>query len=146
VHSNKIDKKLALVLKIDLNKAYDKVNWLYLMIVLLYIGMDLQTINWIMGYLSSTSFDVLMNGSPSSFFNASRGIIPTYLLSPFFLLVAEWASRLISYSKREGSIRGIIITYSMVITHLLFVDDIMIFDHDTLREMNHLNKYSRYLL
>jgi hypothetical protein len=49
VHSNRIDKKLALVLKIDLNKSYDKVNWLYLGLVLLYIGMDLQTINWIVG-------------------------------------------------------------------------------------------------
>lgn len=48
---------------IDLAKAHDKVNWLYIRSVLLQIGMNLQTINWIMGCLSLASFFVLINGS-----------------------------------------------------------------------------------
>lgn len=36
-------------MKLDLAKAFDKVNWMYLKIILLHIGMSIQVVNWIMG-------------------------------------------------------------------------------------------------
>ena len=44
LHSIKIDKMAAAVLKIDLAKAYNKVKWLYLRMVLMQLEMNLQTV------------------------------------------------------------------------------------------------------
>jgi hypothetical protein len=97
-----------MILKFDLAKAHDIINWLYIRLVLLQIGMNLHTVNWIMGCLSSASFLVLINGSPSSFFNASRRLQQGFSFSPFlFLLVAEGLSRMILEAKSEGFIQGI---------------------------------------
>jgi hypothetical protein len=51
--------------------------------------------------------------------------------------VVEGLSRLISEAKSEGFIQGIKITYYVVTTNL-FVDDIMLFGHGSLREINFL--------
>jgi hypothetical protein len=59
-------------MKIDLAKAYDKVNWLYIKLVLLQMGMNLQTVNYILGCVSLDSFALSINGSPSKKINSSR--------------------------------------------------------------------------
>ena len=60
-------------MKLDIIKAYDEVNWLYLRLMLIQLGMELLTIEWIIGCITLASFLVVINGSPSSFFNASKG-------------------------------------------------------------------------
>jgi hypothetical protein len=64
-------------MKLDLSKAYDKVNWTFVHLALIHNGINLSTVNWIMGCIESSSLIVLINGSPSSFFRRSRG--PTSL-------------------------------------------------------------------
>jgi hypothetical protein len=126
-------------MKIDLSKAYDKVNWLFLRLVLFQIGLSLQSVNWIMGCVESANFAVLINGSPSGFFKASRGLKQECPLSPFpFLLVAEGLNRLIAKAKQNGFFRGIQVTKSIEVTHLLFVDDILLFGRGNLREQSYL--------
>lgn len=68
VHSIKVKKLKSLVLKLDLIKAYDRVNWVFLTLVLLQVGLSLEVVNWIMGCLRSANFVVLINGDPSKFF------------------------------------------------------------------------------
>jgi hypothetical protein len=82
-HSIKTKNMLAIVMKLDLSKAYDRVNWLFLCLVLLHIGISLPIINWILGHVSSTSFATLINGSPDRFFRASRGLRHGCPMSPF---------------------------------------------------------------
>ena len=72
LHSVKIKGKKALVLKLDLIKAYDRVDWRFIRLVLLQIGIPLDTTNWIMGCVSSANYSILVNGNPTSFFSASR--------------------------------------------------------------------------
>ena len=74
LHTVKTKNRCALILKLDLSKDFDRVNWSYLRLILLQIGVPLVGVNWIMGCLSSTNFALLINGYPSSFFTASRGI------------------------------------------------------------------------
>ena len=128
MHTIKKKKRCALVLKIDLVKAFDQVNWTYLRIIMLQIGIPLLGVNWIMGCISSAKFSMLINGSPSGFFIPTRGVRQGFPLSPFsFLLVADALSRLILKARREGKIEGVKVSRSKEITHTLFVDDVLLF-------------------
>ena len=99
------------------------------------IGLDLETVNWIMGCIQSASFAVLINGSTSKKFRASRGIRQGCPLSPLlFLLVIEGLSRLIQKAKVDGRIKGIQISRDLFLTHLMFVDDIKIMGSGSINE------------
>ena len=85
--------------------------------------------------LTSTNFVVLVNGTPSKFFNAYRGIGQGCPLSPLlFILVIEGLSLLISNARENGLIRGIKISSALALTHLLFVDDVILLGTGTLHE------------
>lgn len=128
LHSVKLRKQKALMLKIDLVKAYDQVNWDFLRLMLLQIGLPRIVINWIMACVMSANYFVLINGNPTPFFKSYRGLRQGCQLSPLlFLLVIEGLSRLIVGAKNEGKVKGIHFSKSFSITHLLFVDDVMMF-------------------
>ena len=88
-----------------------------------------------MACLTSTNFDVLINGTPSKFFKASRGIKQGCPLSPLlFILIIEGLSLLIADAREHGLIKGIKISSSLALTHLLFVDDVILLGMGTLTE------------
>eukprot|EP00253_Pinus_taeda_P002680 PITA_02680 len=108
IHSVKQKKKKGIVLKIDLSKAYDRINWLYLRLLLTHLGFNYSFISWIMGCISNVSFVVLINGAASPFFKSQRGLRQGCPLSPFlFLLVAEGLSRLIHKARRAEKIKAL---------------------------------------
>jgi len=93
LHTIKTKGIRACLLKIDLIKAYDRVDWGYLRLLLLHIGIDYVTVEWIMACVCNVSFSVLVNGSPSEFFYGSRGLRQGCPLSPLlFLLIIEGLS------------------------------------------------------
>ena len=95
---------------------------------MLQIGIPLQGMNWILGCISSTNFSLLINGSPSGFFASSRGVREGCPLSPIlFILVIEGLGLLIKDAIAGGLIRGINISTSLTLTHLLFVNDVVLF-------------------
>jgi len=128
LHSIKSKKMQALILKLDLSKAYDRVNWDMLRFILCQIGVPFIVIRWIMACVTYTNYAVLVNGSPTRFFKAERGLRQGCPLSPLlFLLMIEGLNKMISDGKEEGSLHGINISLALAITHLQFVDDIVIF-------------------
>ena len=140
LHSIKLKNLKGISLKIDLAKAFDKVNWLYLKMILTHLGFPHTLINWIMGCISTVSFAILINGAASARFNINRGIRQGCPLSPLlFLIVMEGLSRLIAATKRNGDFSGLKITEHYSLTHLLFVDDILIFLNGSVRDIIALN-------
>ena len=80
-----------------------------------------------MSCITTVSFSILINGVASPFFHAERGLRQGCSLSPLlFLLVAEGLSRDLREAKRQSSLKGIQISQNLYITHLLFVDDVLI--------------------
>ena len=51
LHSMKAKKIKGAILKIDLYKAYNKVRWLYIRILLTHLGFGITFIRWIMSYI-----------------------------------------------------------------------------------------------
>lgn len=77
------------MLKLYLSKDLDKVNWLFLRLILTQVGIPPIFIDWIEACYSDVSYVVLINGYPTSFLNPSHGLHQECTLSPLlFLLVA----------------------------------------------------------
>jgi len=128
LYTMKTQKLKGAVIKIYLSKSYDRVSWLYIRMLLTHLGFCYEFTRWIMACITTVSFVVLINGSVSPFFLAGRGLRQGCLLSPLlFLLVAEGLSRFILLAKADGSFRGIPISPVLYITHLFFVDEILLF-------------------
>ena len=107
LHSIKTKNSNVMVLKLDLVKAFDRVNWTFLRLPLLQIGLPLIGVNWIMGCVTNACFVVLVNGTPFDFFPASRGIRQGCPLSPLlFILVIESLSRIILDAQLKERIKG----------------------------------------
>eukprot|EP00253_Pinus_taeda_P036043 PITA_36043 len=136
VHTLQTRKKVGMVMQLDLSKAFDKVNWNYLEAILTAFGFDQQWINWILALIKSSSFSILVNGSPSETFIPSRGIRQGDPLSPFlFVILMEGVSRLIHKAKEEGNLRGLHPLQSIpATTHQQFMDDTLLHGTPTVKE------------
>ena len=84
--------------------------------------------------VTTANFVILVNGVPFSSFKASRRLRQGCPLYPLLsLLVVEGLSLLIKEEKRMGNIKGIHITSTLDLTHIHFLDDVVLFGNGTLR-------------
>jgi hypothetical protein len=135
LHGIKQKKQRALILKLDLMKAHDLINWDFLTLILHKAGSSLATIRWIMSCVSSVSYVVIINGEPSTFFQRDKGLRQGCPLSPLlFIMVMESLSLLINGEKIDGSSTGITVSRIIKILHLLFVDDILTMSREIIDE------------
>jgi hypothetical protein len=123
-------------LKMDMEKAFDKMEWNLILVILQSLGFHANWIQWIEACISTTSFFILLNGSPYGHIAPERGLRQGDPLSPFlFILGSEVFSRLLLKEERSGNIKGMrIARNSPAINHLLFADDLLIFGKATLLE------------
>jgi hypothetical protein len=122
----------GLLCKLDLEKAYDHVNWEFLLYVLQRCGFGGKWRAWIAFCISTVRFSVLFNGTPSGFFSSDRGLRQGDPLSPLlFVIVMEALSRMMAVTESRGLVDGFSVgsrnNAGMVVSHLLFADDTLIF-------------------
>jgi hypothetical protein len=120
-------KELGILCKMDVEKAYDHVNWDFLLYMLKRCGFGAQWCSWIAFCNSSVRFSILVNGSLEGFFDSSRGLRQGDPLSPLlFVFVMEALSRMLSAMINERLLESFKVG-NVVVSHLLFADDILIF-------------------
>ena len=128
----------GVVCKLNIEKAYDHVNWDALFYLLERMGFGDRWRRWLRTCVSTVCFSVLVNGSPAGFFGSSRGLKQGNPLSPLlFLLIMKVLSRILKKTEEGGFIQcfhvGPINSTSIRVSHLLFVNDTILFS-DASRE------------
>jgi len=116
-------------IKHDMGKAYDPVEWVFLEFVMGRLGFSNQWITWIMAYVRSVSYSVLVNGCPVGEIIPTRGIRQGDPISPYlFLICAETLSSLLLQAEHNGVIFGVPTSNrGPKLNHLFFTDDSLIF-------------------
>lgn len=118
-----------MVVKLDISKAYDKVELSFLQEIMLKLGFDPRWIQLAMETITIATYSILINGKPRGFVTPSRGIKQGDLLSPYlFLLCAEGLSTLLRKAEANHMLKGIKTSQNGVcISHLLFANDSLLF-------------------
>ena len=115
--------------KLDLSKAYDRVDRIFLERMMQKMGFARHWMNWIMTCVTSLRYTVKFNGTLLESFARSRGLQQGDPLSPFlFLFVADGLSALLKYGEQKGDYTPLkVCRRAPGISHLLFADDTMLF-------------------
>lgn len=116
-------------LKLDVSKAYDRVEWSFLKERMVQMGFSNTWINWIWLCVTTVSYNVCFNGTNIGPITPKRGLRQGDLLSPYlFLLCVEGLSASITKAVNSGHIHGCKISVSApAVSHLLFADDSFLF-------------------
>lgn len=63
-----------MTIKLDVEKAYDMLNWDFIMYVILKYGFSIRWVNLIMKCITSTCFSIVINGCTHGYLYPKRGI------------------------------------------------------------------------
>jgi hypothetical protein len=118
-----------LALKIDISKAFDTLEWPFLLKVLNCFGFNDTFCNWIQVILKSAFLSISINGKSEGYFNCSRGVRQGDPLSPLLFCIAEDVlSRSIAKLVQDGKLDLIKGTrHIKVPSHTFYADDLMVF-------------------
>jgi hypothetical protein len=139
VHELRRKKLDGVLLKIDFEKAYDKIKWPFLQQTLRMKGFDSKWFNWIQEFVSRGSVGVKVNDDIGHYFQTYKGLRQGDPLSLIlFNLVADMLAILIARAKEDGQVDGLIPhLVDGGISILQYADDTTIFmEHDLGKGLN----------
>jgi hypothetical protein len=133
-----------MAVKLDMNKAYDRVEWFFLEKVMKRMGFAGRWINLIMMCVRSANYVVLINGSPMGRIFPTRGLRQGDPISPYLLLICiEAFSALLTQANQKGLLRGVPTSKKgPCLNHLFFADDSLLFCR---ADITHWNKMTKIL-
>jgi len=116
-------------LKLDMSKAYNRVEWTFLEAIMWKLGFDARWIRLVMVCVRSVSYSVVVNGKPMGNIKPARGIRQGDPISPYlFLLCAESLSLLIQHAVNSRVLTGVPTSLrGLRLNHLFFADNSMSF-------------------
>lgn len=121
-------KKGLMLMKMDKKKAYDRMEWTFLIRILRTWGFDEHFIKLVYSCLNTTKFSLLLNGNISNRIKPEKGLRQGDPLSPIlFILGSEVLARLLMKEELDGNLHGIkVARNSPTISNLMYADDLLV--------------------
>ncbi|WVZ67109.1 hypothetical protein U9M48_016236 [Paspalum notatum var. saurae] len=136
MHRKKLD---GVILKLDFEKAYDKVKWSFLQQTLRMKGFSSKWCNWIHQMVTNGCVEVKVNDNVREFFHTKKGLRQGDPMSPIlFNLIADMLAILIARAKVNGQFGGLVPhLVDEGLSILQYADDTIIFmGHDVEKAKN----------
>ncbi|XP_073051702.1 uncharacterized protein [Primulina eburnea] len=136
-----------MVIKIDLEKAFDRLSWDFIQETLTDVGLNREWIRNIINCITTTRLSILWNGEQMNWIKPDRGIRQGDSISPYiFVLCIERLSHIICQAVHNGSWKAIRLSRNgPLLSHLLFADDMLLFAEASIDQlhiiMECLNKF-----
>ncbi|KAL3614590.1 hypothetical protein CASFOL_041676 [Castilleja foliolosa] len=130
--AHSIDKKCFggnVIMKIDMSKAYDRLEWRFLLTTMRKMGFCEIFTDIIYRNISGINYTFSANGQCHGMFQSSRGVRQGDPLSPLLFVIAQQA---LTHNLNKLMDQGALVPFNMgqkidPISHLLYADDMIIF-------------------
>lgn len=135
------------ILKIDLAKAFDRIEWSCIILAFARKGLPGHFIKLVLACISSPTFSVIINGQSYAKFTSSRGIRQGCPLSPYlFVLAVNELSLKLQDALQANHLTGIVLGSNCPPVHsLMFADDLILCGKGNVHEVqtisNILNRF-----
>jgi hypothetical protein len=115
----------AVILKLDFEKAYDRVSWAFLQTVLSRKGFESGNVHRLMQLVTGAQTAIQINGEIGPFFRNKRGVRQGDPISPLlFNFMADALSAMLDAASSAGHIKGVVSHLIQGgVTHLQYADD-----------------------
>lgn len=117
----------SVCLKLDITKAFDKLQWDFIFRALQFFNFSSKWINLIKELVCTWKYSILINRSQYGFFSSTCGLQEGDPISPYMFISAE---EILSLNVDILILEGVIVPISLVHKtpcHLLYADDILFF-------------------
>lgn len=105
-------KKEGIVLKLDFEKAYNKISWYFLFDCLESRGFNAQWCIWMQTIIKNGTLAVKLNNNIGAYFQSGKGVRQGDPLSPLlFNLAADSLAKMIKMSQNNNLIVGLVPQY-----------------------------------
>jgi len=126
LHHRKI---ASLFLKLDISKAFDSMDWSFLLEILSHLGFGPAWRTIISNLLHTASTQIMLNGEPGHSISHQRGLRQGDPLSPMlFILVVDVLNNLFLKAEAEGLVSPLLSTGQRL---SLYADDVALFIRPT---------------
>ena len=129
IHKGSSGSNGFMVLKLEISKAYDRVELKFLEAMMHRMGFYNRRIRMVMLCITMVTYSFKLNGDPIGYVHPKRGIRQGDLLSPYlFVMSAEGLSALLTKAELDGDFQGTkVCRATPSIHHLFFADDSFLF-------------------
>ncbi|KAK3189426.1 hypothetical protein Dsin_028987 [Dipteronia sinensis] len=121
----------SMEIKLDVSKAYDRVEWVFLEGMMHKLGFSKKWTSLILRCVESVTYSFLINGEMCGNIKSSRGLKQGALFRhsfSFFLFCTEGLTSLIQGAQKRGTVTGFKCSRGgPVVTHHFFADDSLLF-------------------
>ena len=120
-------KDQSFLLKADVNKAFDTVQWSFVGAAMREVNVPHKLIDLIQGCLCSSQVTILVNGMGDGFLRPCRGLRQGCPLSPYlFILAMEFLTKSIDQALQTHAVKGIkLAATAPILTHVMYGDDLL---------------------